>query len=111
LSTATEDLMVPTTVLVEVDCWLVKLGGPGAWAQFVADVAGGAYRLLHPVENDLMRASELETIYRDLGIGLVDASVIALCERLGETKVATLDRRHFSAVRPRHCSALELRPG
>lgn len=33
---------------------------------------------------------------------MVDAAVIAVCERLGETKVATLDRRHFSVVRPRH---------
>jgi hypothetical protein len=36
--------------------------------------------------------------------------VIATCESLGETKVATLDRRHFAAVRPRHCEALTLLP-
>jgi predicted nucleic acid-binding protein len=49
--------------------------------------------------------------YPKLGLGLVDASVIALAERLGETKVATLDRRRFSVVRPRHCEHLELLPG
>jgi hypothetical protein len=37
-------------------------------------------------------------------------SEIALCERLGETKVATLDRRAFAVVRPRHCDALRLLP-
>ncbi|MFN2569475.1 MAG: hypothetical protein ABR564_07730 [Candidatus Dormibacteria bacterium] len=41
---------------------------------------------------------------------LVDASVIALCERLGETKVATLDHRNFSLVPPHHCDNLELLP-
>jgi hypothetical protein len=48
--------------------------------------------------------------YEDLDLGLVDTCTIALCERLGETAVATLDRRHFSVVRPRHCTHLELLP-
>lgn len=43
--------------------------------------------------------------------GVVDASVLALAERLGETKLATLDRRHFAAVRPLHTEALILLPG
>src|SRR5437870_5772295 len=105
LERSTEDLLVPATVLVEIDYWLIKLGGSDAWAGFVADLLGGAYRLLPIVEEDLARASDLESVYHDLDLGLVDASVIALCERLGETKVATLDRRHFGVVRPRHCSA------
>jgi uncharacterized protein len=56
-------------------------------------------------------AAQLEVQYADLDPGFVDASVIATCETLGETKVATLDRRHFTAVRPRHCDALTLLPG
>jgi uncharacterized protein len=43
-------------------------------------------------------------------MGLVDAAPIATCEQLGGTKVATLDRRHFTVVRPRHCEALRLLP-
>jgi len=31
----------------------------------------------------------------------VDAAVVAIAERLTATKIATLDRRHFSVVRPR----------
>lgn len=107
---ANEDLLVPTTVLVEVDYWLRKLGGADVWADFVADVVAGAYRLAHLTEDDLGRAAELERTYHELDLGLVDASVIALCERLHETKVATLDHRHFSVVRPRHCDRLELLP-
>lgn len=110
LTSADEDLLVPSTVLVEVDYWLVKLAGPDVWKDFVHEVAGGTYRLVHPTETDLVRAAELETQYRDLRLGLVDASVIALCERLGETKVATLDHRDFATVRPRHCDVLELIP-
>ena len=105
-----EALVVPGCVLVEVDYWVLKLLGPAAWETFVEDVAAGAYRLEPLTVGDLNRAAELERQYADLDLGLVDASVVALCERLGETKVATLDRRDFAVVRPRHCDALELLP-
>jgi predicted nucleic acid-binding protein len=105
-----EDLVVPVVVLVEVDYWARKRLGPEAWAVFVEDVAGGAYRLETLIVSDLTRAAALEAAYSNLDLGLVDASVIALCERLGETKVATLDRRDFSIVRPAHCERLTLLP-
>ena len=105
-----EDLVVPTCVLVEVDYWVRKLFAPENWGVFVEDIASGAYRLEPLTLSDLERAAELERDYEDLDLGLVDASVIAVCERLGETKVATLDRRDFSIVRPRHCEALTLLP-
>jgi predicted nucleic acid-binding protein len=95
---------------VEVDYWLIELGGTQVWVDFVADIVRGAYRLAHPTDADLARAAELERTYEDLDLGLVDASIIALCERLDQTALATLDRRHFSAVRPRHCSHLQLLP-
>jgi uncharacterized protein len=39
--------------------------------------------------------------YADADLGFVDAAVMAVVERLGETKLATLDQRHFRLVRPR----------
>ena len=110
VETLAEDLVVPATVLVELDYWVLKVLGHDVWQAFVDDVAEGAYRLAQLDELDLRRAAELERTYEDLDLGLVDASVIALCERLGETKVATLDRRDFAVVRPRHCDALQLLP-
>lgn len=104
------DLLVPSPVLVEVDYWLIKLGGPSVWSEFVADITRGAYRILHPTDADIARAAELEQTYNDLDLGLVDACTIALCERLGENAVATLDQRHFSVVRPRHCTHLTIVP-
>lgn len=105
-----DDRLIPSPVLVEVDYWLVKLAGPKVWSDFIADIADGAYRVVHPTDADLTRAAELETEYSDLDLGFVDASIVATCERLDETTVATLDRRHFSVVRPRHCSHLTLLP-
>jgi predicted nucleic acid-binding protein len=52
----------------------------------------------------------LVTTYADLPLGTTDATVIALAERLGVREIATLDRRHFTVVRPRHVPALTLLP-
>ncbi len=47
---------------------------------------------------------------RPSDVGFVDAAVLVIVERLNESKLATLDRRHFGLLRPRHMDALELLP-
>jgi predicted nucleic acid-binding protein len=69
------------------------------------------FTIISPTEEELARASVLIRQYADLRIGLVDACVIALAERRGATRIATLDRRHFSVVRPQHVVAFTLLPG
>lgn len=54
--------------------------------------------------------SELVEQYADLRLGTTDASIIALAERLDITEIASIDRRHFLAVRPRHVRAFILLP-
>ena len=73
-------------------------------------LAAGDLLLEEVQPRDLMRMSELVGQYRDLPLGTVDASVVAAAERLGVTKIATLDHRHFSVVRPRHVDAFKLLP-
>jgi uncharacterized protein len=53
---------------------------------------------------------ELVAQYQDFPLGGVDASVVALAERLRTDLVVTLDQRHFRAVRPSHCPAFRLLP-
>lgn len=48
--------------------------------------------------------------YADLPLGGVDASVVAVAEHLSLRTVATLDRRHFTVVRPCHTNSFELLP-
>lgn len=105
-----EVLVVPAATLGEVDYWVRERLSPAAWRIFVEDVERGAYLLEPTTEDDLVRAAELEDQYEDLRLGFVDAAVIALCERMREPKVATIDRRHFSVVVPRHVPSLELLP-
>lgn len=110
LTDATEDLVVPALVLAELDYWCSRRLPGEAWLVFLEDVIDGAYRVEPPTPGDLERCRELQGSYRDLSLGVVDASIVALAERLGETKVATLDRRHFGVVRPRHVKALQIVP-
>jgi predicted nucleic acid-binding protein len=104
------DLVVPTLVLAEVDYWCHERLTAEAWLTFLDDVVAGAYRHEPPTSADLERCRGLQQQYTDLRLGVVDASVIALAERLRETTVATLDHRHFTVVRPRHVRALKLLP-
>lgn len=76
----------------------------------MAGVAEGGFEPVDLTAADYARMAELVKQYDDLRLGTTDASVIALAERLGVTEVATLDRRHFTAVRPKHVDALTLLP-
>jgi predicted nucleic acid-binding protein len=105
-----EGLVIPALTLVEIDYWLRKRGDTNTWGVLVGEIASGGYRLYSLDERELQRTAELELTYADLRLGVVDASVVVTCETLGETKLATLDRRHFAVVRPRHCDALTLLP-
>lgn len=106
----TEVLLVPAATLAELNYWVQKRMGVRAWQTFVEDIEAGSYRLEPITEMDLIRATELDVQYENLELGFVDSAVIALCERLGEPKVATIDRRNFSVVVPKHVPALELLP-
>jgi predicted nucleic acid-binding protein len=110
LTQVAEDLVVPALVLAEVDYWCTRRLPPEAWLVLLDDVLQGVYRIEPPTIADLARCRDLQTEYADLTLGVVDASIVALAERLGESKVATLDRRHFGVVRPAHTASLELLP-
>ncbi len=110
IEAADEPLVIPAPVLVEVDYWIGRRLNPGALVALLADIEAGAYRVIDLVGTDYTRVRELCDRYADADIGFVDAAVLAIVERLGEHKLATLDRRHFGPLRPRHLDAIELLP-
>jgi uncharacterized protein len=107
---AAEPLVMSSPVLVEVDYWVSKWLHAGVMGLLLDDIADGAYLIEDLVPGDYRRVRELCTRYADSDIGFVDAAVLAVVERLNEPKVATLDRRHFGVLRPRHVDALMLLP-
>lgn len=108
LESAKGPLLVPTTVIVEV-CWLLE-ERPEVEAAFLDAVAADEFEHVTITAGDIARMAELVRTYADLPLGAVDASVIAVAERLKLSDVATLDRRHFTVVRPKHTTALSLLP-
>jgi predicted nucleic acid-binding protein len=88
--------ILPWAVLPEIDYLLATQLGPKAERLFVADLAAGTYRVEWGQDKDFQRAHEISTRYQALK--LVDASVIAVAERLGAFAIATLDLRHFGSV-------------
>ena len=97
---------VPGLVLAEVDYFLRD--ERRAMVAFMNDLAKGAFTYAPPTAGQLARAMEIDERYDDLGLGLVDASVVVLAEDLGIQRLATRDVRHFAAVRLRDSSAFEL---
>jgi len=97
---------VPGLVLAEVDYFL--RAERRAMQMFMQDLARGAFTYAPPALDQLSRAIEIDRRYEDLGLGLVDGSVVALAEALGIRRLATRDVRHFAAVRLRDGSPFEL---
>lgn len=103
-------LLVPATVVAEVGYLLEQRVGPRVEAAFLQAIADGDFEPVPLVAEDFARMAQLVAQYDDLPLGTTDASVIALAERLGVDEIATLDQRHFRAVRPSHTDAFILLP-
>ena len=110
IETAEETLVIPAPVLVEVDYWIQQRLNPGVLVALLDDITAGAYIVADLVPADYSRVRGLCDQYADSDVGFVDAAVLAIVERLNESKLATLDRRHFGLLRPRHRDSLEILP-
>jgi predicted nucleic acid-binding protein len=94
-----DDLLTTPLVVAELDHLVLRQGGAAAARALRQDLDDGAYLL------EWWPAAIHETIaianrHESMGLGLTDASLLALAGHLGTTKLATLDERHFRAVKP-----------
>ena len=103
-------LVVPLTVLPEITYLLDVRLGHHVMRQFVQQITQPAWTLEPPGVDDLNRAGALLEQYGDTRLDFVDATLIAIAERLKIQRILTLDQRHFRAIRPQHCEAFELLP-
>ena len=101
---------VPAPVLVETCLLADRLRQPIAVERVLASVVDGTVLVVDLDGEDYARVRSLVIQYDDLPLGMVDASVVAVAERLEQDTIATLDRRHFSVVRPSHVPAFTLVP-
>ena len=110
LHLAGRPILVPGPVVAEVGYLLAREGGARVEAQFLSSLADGTLWPVELTRDDYRRAAQLVLEYASLPLGTTDATVIAMCERLGLAEVATLDRKHFTVIRPLHVEALTLLP-
>jgi uncharacterized protein len=97
-------------VLAELGYLLTSRGGVARELAALRSVAAGAFELASLDLAELAAATDLIERYRDLGIGLTDASLVVLAERYGTRRILTLDRRRFGALRTSGGEPFELVP-
>ena len=102
--------VVPEPVIVETDWMILERLGVDVEMRFLASLGEGAFNIESPGQADRRRALELVKTYRALKIGYVDAVTVAMAERLNEIVVATVSRRLFGTIRPRHVTQFVLIP-
>ena len=93
------DWLLPWAILPEVDYLLAAHVGSTAQQAFLADLEDGSYEIEWGRADDVEQAVRLNRQYAALGLGLVDAVVIAVAMRHRASAIATLDVRHFGAVK------------
>jgi len=110
LQNTTDTLVVPITVLPEICYLLSNHLGQESERRLIGSIIQGELRIEALINEDFRRSFQLLETYSDLNIGFVDASVVAIAERLKIHRILTTDRKHFSVIRPRHCQTFELLP-
>ena len=105
-----EELVTTPMVLAETDHLAATQGGPQAVRALRQDVRAGAY-IVDWWSTAAREAADLADRYEEIGLGLTDASLVALAARVGTSAIATFDERHFRVVLPlRGAEAFHLIP-
>lgn len=101
VDSTTEPLIVSPYVIAELDYLVATRHGVEAELAVLAELAGGAWMLAEFEADDLAKARSVVDRYRDQNIGVADASLVVLAERMHTRRILTLDHRHFEVLRPR----------
>jgi predicted nucleic acid-binding protein len=105
-----EPLLLPSVVLPEI-CYLVASRlGHQPMRRFLSNLVASDTQIEPMMATDLERVNQVLEQYADSQLDFVDAVIVTIAERLGITRVLTLDRRDFSLIRPKHCDYFDLLP-
>lgn len=93
-------IVVSPFVIAEIDYLVASREGVEVELAVLRELAGGAYELPAMGAKDLGAAIDIVDRYRDLDVGIADASLVVLADRYRTNTILTLDRRHFNVLRP-----------
>jgi len=108
LETVEEQLVTTPVGLAELDCVLARRAGASALEALWSDLEDGVYQVHWWA--DALPATVRTAREAPIEIGLADASLVALADEVGTTRIATLDETHFRRLRPRRAPAFVLLP-
>jgi predicted nucleic acid-binding protein len=103
-------ILVPQSILAEVGYLLRQVRGNRRVANFLRQLPASKYKIIPLELEDLARTADILEQYHDSRLDFVDASIVAIAERMNITRILTLDQRDFGIVRPRHADYFELLP-
>ena len=103
-------ILMPQFVLVEVAYLIGRDAGILTVVEFLRGLPASRFELIAATDQDITRTASLIEQYADSKVDFVDASIIAIAERLKIQTVLTIDQRDFRMVRPRHCESFTLLP-
>jgi predicted nucleic acid-binding protein len=101
---AASGLILPAPVIAEVDYLLGHRLGAKSQLTLYSGITEGYFLVADLPREGYVRVAALNRQFADLGLGFVDAAIVALAETLGLRRIATADRRHFAPL----ASALKL---
>lgn len=93
-------MVVSPFVVAEIDYLVTTRCGVNTELAVLGELAGGAFELATINAESLATAAGVVKRYRDLGIGITDASLVVLAERYRTRTILTLDQTHFRVLRP-----------
>ena len=108
---AADPLVISPYVVAELDYLLLTRHGTRVEQAVLDELSGGAWDLADFGPARLRAATAIVRAYRDVPIGVTDASLIVLASEYRTDRIATLDRRHFSILRLPGGDPVQLLPG
>jgi uncharacterized protein len=100
IDSAADVLVVSPYVVAELDYLVATQVSFDAELAVLRELSGGAWELADFGAAELEQAAGITKKYRDQRIGIADASNVVLADRYHTRTIVTLDRRHFTVLRP-----------
>jgi predicted nucleic acid-binding protein len=93
-------LVLSSFVAAEADYLIWSRFGTRAELAYLDDLAAGTYEVVSLEPSELEVARDLVRTYRDLEIGLSDASIVILARRFRTRRILSFDEPDFRTIAP-----------
>ena len=103
-------ILLPQFALVEIAYLIGRDIGIGSVVQFLQYLSVSRFEVITATDQDIDRTASILEKYLDSRVDFVDASIMAIAERLNIQTVLTIDQRDFRLFRPKHCEYFILKP-